>query len=160
MKFGKYLQIKMVPEWRGSYVSYRRLKRIIKRLPSRRSDTVSSSIDSSIGAVRSCAAHLERAHSESHLFCSDSQLSAICHPLPPLSCKRVGSHVPFAHVPFKCSQLQDGAFGGQVIDMTAYDPPMPDTIGYGVPLLGSPGVIRLSSDDKHIFDEVWLSESV
>lgn len=43
MKFGKYLQVKMVAEWRGAYVSYRRLKRIIKRLPSTGADSRASS---------------------------------------------------------------------------------------------------------------------
>ena len=31
MKFGKYLQLQMLPEWRDSYVNYRRLKRLLKQ---------------------------------------------------------------------------------------------------------------------------------
>ena len=38
MKFGKLLQVSSVPEWRQHYMSYRRLKRILKRLGGSSSD--------------------------------------------------------------------------------------------------------------------------
>ena len=38
MKFGKLLQFSSVPEWRQHYMSYRRLKRILKRLGGSNSD--------------------------------------------------------------------------------------------------------------------------
>ena len=33
MKFGKQLILKSIPEWRSHYLSYKKLKRILKRLP-------------------------------------------------------------------------------------------------------------------------------
>jgi len=33
MKFGRVLVLRSIPEWRESYVGYKRLKRLLKRLP-------------------------------------------------------------------------------------------------------------------------------
>ena len=32
MKFGKQIQSEVVPEWRDQYVSYKKLKRVLKKL--------------------------------------------------------------------------------------------------------------------------------
>ena len=47
-----------------------------------------------------------------------------------------------------------------MIDIATYDSSLSNDLGYGVPLLSTAGVIRHSSEDKRLFDEVRLAETV